>query len=158
MMTRLRRAPVGPEREVARIRWAIATSAAVVVAVLVLFATVPVPQTSMFHLGMNAVGTTPGGPPPPSPWGVNASVPTSLCPAGADASVQFAATSTDSNWTFSIVAPNGTPVWTTNDSQSAVTFVVPTCGTYDFLVDGAGMAASWFCRVNVALAYEAPLL
>lgn len=155
-MDPLRRPSEGRNADIARPVWIAAVYATMIVIVLVLLATVPVPETSGFRVGGSVMAASPYGPPPPVTYSVNDRWPRSLCPAGAHAPVDF--TSRGWNGTRSILAPSGTPLWATNGTPGAVAFVVPTCGTFDFLIVGGGTAVDPFYRVDVTLSYSAPIL
>jgi len=128
-----------------RDRWIITIVATALIALLVILATVSVPQTSSFDFRSGTAGT--------GPVFFNDRTAESLCPSGATASVSYS--SSGLNLTISIVAPNGTAIWTEKSPDGSTTFAVPTCGTYQFVLTGSGDGTY---SVDGTLSYSAPIL
>lgn len=131
-----------------RRRWGFAILTAVVVGGVVLLvapATIAVSQKYAIDFGSSVIGS--------SQVHFNDNWPQWLCPSGAKVSVTF--TSTGLGITFSIVAPNGTAIWSQHSAAVSVGFVVPSCGTFHFNAMGSGSGSY---NVNGTVAYSAPHL
>jgi hypothetical protein len=128
-----------------RNRWIVATAISAAVVVIILLATVPVRQQFKFGFGEAASGAGPGN--------FRDNWAQSLCPTGARAAVSF--TSSGLTMTFSIVAPNGTTIWSHAAPDGSTTFTIPACGTYQLVAAGSGSGSY---TVTGTVMYSAPLL
>jgi len=129
--------------------WIITIVLIAVVMAVALLATVPVSHTTSFSFRGGNSGL------PPTYFYAHYSQ--SLCPAGAEVAVAFSSAGLNAAlMNFSIIAPNYTWIWSQHSSAYAnVTFVVSTCGTYLFLVNGWGDGSY---AIAGTLHYSAPIL
>ena len=109
---------------------------------VVILATVPVPQTSTFGFTMSSSGSQ------------TLNYSQSLCPVGATASVAYS-TSGGRILTISVLDPIGTTIWNNHSTQGSTTFRVHTCGTYQFALTASNAGSA---SVSITLSYSAPIL
>jgi hypothetical protein len=115
------------------------------VAVLVVLATVPVPQSATTEWGSEVTGT--------SSVQFNDRSSETLCPSGAHATVQFASTGVEDSST--VLSPNGSAVWQSDGPNWTAHFAVAQCGDYQFYSNGSGNGAYQY---RLTLRYDLPLL
>jgi hypothetical protein len=138
--------PPGWAKRARRNRWIIAVTCVAVVGVVVALATVPVSQTTSFRLSSSITGNVPNA--------TSGTANQTLCPVGAVVSVSFSAPGfTDAR--VSVVAPNGTTLWSQEGPSASTSWTVTTCGVYLFTIAGTGFGTM---TVNGTVHFTAPLL
>lgn len=141
-------APARPVRMSRRRRWTVAlivAGLAVLTAVLVALALIPVPHSYSFDLGSSFGGNM--------PTNFANDLTDSLCPAGAHAALSL--TSQGLNITWAIFSPNGSSLWGQHVANANVSFVLPACGWYFFYAAGVGIGAY---HIHGTVSYSAPVL